>query len=108
MSLPRTNPKQELIETMDTATEWSGYPDPVFPDEFWIDDSTGERVSTTTNKRKGLPQFYDCGICGHWHPIEWNGDCREDRFRLTTDFLEEEYGQEGQCWQEVPMPTWED
>ena len=31
--------------------EWSGYPDPRDPDNFWIDNETGERVCAKTGKR---------------------------------------------------------
>lgn len=31
--------------------EWSGSPDPSDPDNFWIDDVTGERVSAATGER---------------------------------------------------------
>jgi len=48
------------------------------------------------------PIYYECGICGHYHPIEWNGDCRDDANRYTQSQLDDEYGQEG--WDEVPMP----
>ena len=27
-----------------TLLEWSGSPDPVDPDNYWIDDKTGERI----------------------------------------------------------------
>jgi hypothetical protein len=30
---------------------WSGYPDPADPDNYWIDDKTGERVNATTGER---------------------------------------------------------
>jgi hypothetical protein len=30
---------------------WSGRPDPSDPDNFWIDDATGERVNAATGKR---------------------------------------------------------
>lgn len=32
-------------------TEWSGYPDPDDPDNYWIDDKTGERVNALTGER---------------------------------------------------------
>lgn len=32
---------------------WSGYPDPDDPDNFWIDDETGERVDAYTGERSG-------------------------------------------------------
>jgi len=35
--------------------------------------------------------YYDCGICGQYHPIEWNGDCREDASRFTLDELDSEH-----------------
>lgn len=25
---------------------------------------------------------YECGICGHYHPWEWSGDCRDDDNRF--------------------------
>ena len=31
--------------------EWSGSPCPIDPDNFWIDDETGERVNATTGER---------------------------------------------------------
>jgi hypothetical protein len=39
-----------------------------------------------------LPVYYDCGICGHFHPIAWNGDCRDDANRFTHDDLETKHG----------------
>ena len=47
--------------------------------------------------------FYLCVICEHFHPVEWDGDCRDDNNRYTTDELDEKYGSDG--WVEVPMPT---
>jgi hypothetical protein len=29
-------------------------------------------------------QVYECGICGAYHPRNWNGDCREDLYRLPS------------------------
>ncbi len=52
-------------------------------------------------KRK---QFYDCGICGAYHPANWDGDCRDDANRFAPDQLDAKYGEDG--WEEVPMPTW--
>lgn len=59
------------------------------------------------------PQFYDCGICGHYHPINWDGDCRDDANRFTTDQLDEKYGvgefgKDGDGWEEVPMPGYDE
>ena len=33
-------------------------------------------------------EFYECGCCGHLHPVEWNGDCRDDANRYTWDQIE--------------------
>lgn len=27
--------------------------------------------------------IYDCGICDHSHPWDWDGDCREDAHRYA-------------------------
>jgi hypothetical protein len=40
-------------------------------------------------------QFYYCGGCGHWHPPEFMGDCRDDANRFTTSELEDRYGSDG-------------
>lgn len=48
------------------------------------------------------PRFYHCGICEHYHPAEWNGDCRDDQARHNPDELDARYGPTG--WDEVPMP----
>lgn len=53
-----------------------------------------------------LPKFYRCGICDHYHSIQWDGDCRQDDARFYMDQLDKQYGPLG--WEEVPMPTWED
>lgn len=38
------------------------------------------------------PIYYDCGICGHNHPIAWDGDCRDDANRFTDAQLDEKHG----------------
>lgn len=37
--------------TEDKPADWSGSPDPLDPDNFWIDDNTGERVNARTGGR---------------------------------------------------------
>ena len=39
------------IKQTEPQAEWSGYPDPDDPDNFWIDDATGERVNAETGER---------------------------------------------------------
>lgn len=46
--------------------------------------------------------FYSCGGCEHYHPINWNGDCRDDANRFTGDDLDEKYGSDG--WTETLSP----
>lgn len=53
-------------------------------------------------KEVNKPQFYECGICGCWHNVEWNGDCRQDDARFSPDDLDEKYGPLG--WDSVDMP----
>ncbi len=43
--------------------------------------------------RQKQPAYYDCGICGHFHNVNWNGDCREDDARLTFDDLDTLHGE---------------
>lgn len=33
--------------------------------------------------------YYECGICGYLHPVDWDGDCRENKNRFTTSQLED-------------------
>lgn len=39
-----------VLEWLPRAS-WSGYPDPTDPDNFWIDDITGEQVNAITGER---------------------------------------------------------
>lgn len=41
------------------------------------------------------PVFYDCEICGHFHPWDWDGDCRDDANRFTYTQLDAKYGADG-------------
>lgn len=38
------------------------------------------------------PVFYDCEICGHFHPWDRDGDCRDDANRFSYDQLDAKYG----------------
>ena len=31
--------------------------------------------------------FFECGCCGQFHPIDFEGDCRDDNNRFTIDEL---------------------
>ena len=41
------------------------------------------------------PVYYDCEICGYFHPINWNGDCRDDANRFSYDQLDAKHGVNG-------------
>lgn len=43
--------RESTHHTKPTTTEWSGSPCPNDPDNFWIDDATGERVNAETGER---------------------------------------------------------
>jgi hypothetical protein len=51
-------PVAQFFAALD-AMEWSGSPCPADPDNFWIDDDTGERVCAKTGVRTApvLPTF---------------------------------------------------
>lgn len=49
------------------------------------------------------PAYYRCGICDHYHAATWNGDCREDKNRLTLYDVNTRHGEHG--WDEVDMPA---
>lgn len=41
------------------------------------------------------PVYYDCEICGHYHPWEWNGDCRDNANRFTCNEIDAKHRREG-------------
>jgi hypothetical protein len=43
--------KDELDRGELKVTVWSGYPDPRDPDNYWIDDETGERRKAPNGER---------------------------------------------------------
>ena len=49
------------------------------------------------------PKFYECGICGHFHFLDFNGDCRDFNCRFTSSDLDGAYGPLN--WEEVEMPS---
>jgi hypothetical protein len=63
-------------------------------------------TSTDQELPDRLPKFYECGICGAWHSLAWDGDCREDGARFFADELDAKYGMMG--WESVLMPGGED
>ena len=49
-----------------------------------------------------MRRFYECGICGAFHPADWDGDCRDDRHRFEGG-PEELNALFGEGWEEVDM-----
>lgn len=43
--------------------------------------------------------FYECGGCGMYHPVLFEGDCRDDSNRFTGGELDAQLGTVG--WNEV-------
>lgn len=41
---------------------------------------------------KPMPRYYECEICGHNHPWDWDGDCRDDAHRFTDQQLDTMHG----------------
>lgn len=52
---------------------------------------------------RAKPRFYDCGICGCWHSLAWNGDCRDDANRFACDEIDDALGSFN--WEAVEMPS---
>jgi hypothetical protein len=50
----------------------------------------------------GPQEFYECGICSHYHAVTFDGDCREDSARFNSEELDIICGATG--WTEVSMP----
>lgn len=48
-------------------------------------------------------KFYECGCCGCYHPVNWDGDCRDDENRFAADELDAKFGG-SQFWVEVDQP----
>jgi hypothetical protein len=34
-------------------------------------------------------ELYECGICSHYHPTSFTGDCRNDSMRYTHKQIEQ-------------------
>jgi hypothetical protein len=51
-------------------------------------------------------RVYECGICDHVHPWDWDGDCRDDanRFAGVEDYCE----RKGIAESAVEVMSWED
>lgn len=52
-------------------------------------------------ERTTRPKFYECGICGAHHSVDFSGDCRQNSARLDPSDLDARYGALG--WDEVEM-----
>jgi hypothetical protein len=47
----------------------------------------------------GKIYYAECDICGHLHPENWDGDCRDDTERYTWEELEAKHGPYGEKWE---------
>jgi len=48
-----------------------------------------------------LELFYECRSCGCYHPVDFDGDCRDDENHFTSGELDETYGTDG--WAAVQL-----
>ena len=48
------------------------------------------------------PRYYECGCCGCFHAVDWDGDCRDDHNRFNPEDLNAMFGPRG--WEDVPQP----
>jgi hypothetical protein len=58
----------------------------------------------STDSPKKLLQFYECGLCQHYHSaLFWQHNCGHDEARFSKrEDLDDEFGKRG--WTAVPMP----
>jgi hypothetical protein len=49
-------------------------------------------------RAESITRFYECGICDHLHPWDWDGDCRDDLNRFTGDEIPDD----------AQVSTWDD
>jgi hypothetical protein len=54
-----------------------------------LDESFDKKVMPRSNER---PVYYECGICGSFHPWNWDGDCRDDANRFSIEQLNKKHG----------------
>jgi hypothetical protein len=52
------------------------------------------------------PRFGLCDMCGHLHPVGFEGDCRDDRNRFSYESLNTLYGDDG--WEESNLEEYTD
>lgn len=62
-----------------------------------------------------LAKYFECPICEHHHPKDFDGDCRDNENRFTVEQLIEKHGElwlEVQYWNyyhcEYCLTDWED
>lgn len=69
-----------------------------FPSLFKLGHSTADEPDNL-HRRTHKPAFAECGSCGHYHPMNFSGDCRDDDNRFTSEALDKKYGPKG--WTEI-------
>lgn len=40
-----------------------------------------------------MPTYVECGCCGHFHRLDYQGDCRNDDERFTFADLDAKHGE---------------
>jgi hypothetical protein len=62
-------------------------------------------------QKPDIAYYAECDICGSFHRHDWNGDCREDTARFTSEKLDEKHGTYGwqlECFAELEWVEDED
>lgn len=50
-------------------------------------------MTTQAEKQTEKKAMYkECGICGHFHPLDFDGDCRDDETRFTAEAIDSVHG----------------
>ena len=70
-----------------------------------VRDGAADWILDAVHAAQTMQAIYECGICGHYHRSDWNGDCREDAERMTLDEVESRFGAEDAGWIEVETPA---
>jgi hypothetical protein len=87
-------------DTGEVATTWESVSDEAF--DSWIYHFIHEDLITQAQHRTAIlidvfrkdvdDKFRHCGVCGQYHPADFEDDCRDDTKRFSAGQLDEQYG----------------
>src|SRR3990167_2892479 len=76
------------------------YPAPLILSEIQVAAICAESYRDGQRFGRDPRPFYDCGGCGHYHPLGWTGACQDNAQRFTSAQLDHLWGVNG--WEDVP------